>query len=166
MTDRPMTYMEREEQLGSISEALGKLVGELEDRGDAYPDELTQIASALDHAVRHDPGHNELGPLDKDRPILLPVPAIFTRNNPPVVAMPMLSVDDPNAAPEAPRSVRQVGSVTTTVGSGHHDYIMLQWKHVTGMIYGRDLLRAWLSTFSPAEAGHIPWSPASQDVPQ
>lgn len=165
MNDRPMTYMEREEQLQLISKRLAELVGQMQDRDEEVPDELAHITSALDYVVRHDAGHLDLPPLDAGRPILLPVPAIFVENHPPVLQIPMLSVEDPNAPQEAPRVEREIGTVRTSAGQTN-DYILLQWKHVKANIYGRDLLRAWLSTFSPIEAGLIPWSPASQDTPQ
>lgn len=48
-----------------------------------------------------------------------------------------------------------LGSVTCGAGLGG-DFIELSWKGRTSVLYGRDLLKAWVATFEPDAAEHIP----------
>ena len=49
------------------------------------------------------------------------------------------------------------GGVMTGAGCGS-DAIILEWKGRHAVVYGRDLIRAWVMTFAPEDAVRIPAS--------
>lgn len=167
MADRPLTFTERESRLQAISSRLASLMEKLEeDDGDDiaravsdFKDEAGPVLSALDYTVRWDGGHGDLPPLDMSRPIIAPLPVVWADQYPAVLYQRVLAIAHPN---EDGKDIGWVGVTTAQTV----DYILLHWNGVRGMVYGRDILRAWLSTFSPAEAGGIPYSPASEDPAQ